>query len=340
MPVNARGTSWQAQVNYKGQRFRKDFATQAEAQRWHDETLEGLKAGNAPDQGDRKPRTVGELIDYVWSNHYQHIASGRIVRLSLEDFREQLGALTPVASVGKLHIDRMFTEWRRRGNSDSTLGHKRAYLSKVFGTAVDLEVIPKKPPLPKFRSVEHRTRVIEPDEERALLGFFELRGDFDMVDLIAVGIDTGMRRGELLKLDPENVQGGMVRLRGEQTKNGKGRSIPLTDRARGILHDRKGRGTKTLFPALSGRKVNDAWNEARAHMGLSDDDDFVPHAMRHTFCSRLGRLGFNAQTIQAMSGHETLEMLKRYTHMDEGTLALAVERLANRFALDSVKEAV
>jgi integrase len=332
MPVNARGASWQAQINYKGQRQRKDFATREEAQRWHDATLRTIKSGGSA--GDL-PYTMGDLIEYVWETHYKHMTSGPIVRYFLNALRDRSGGV-PITSYGKMEIDRLVASLRSGGASDNTLNHKMAYLSKLLTTAVDLDIIPKKPKLPKFKLAQHRTRIVEPHEERELLGWFELRGDMDMVDLVVVGLDTGMRRGELVKLVPANVDDRMVRLHGDQTKNKKGRTIPMTDRVHAVLHRRVAqRSNRGIFP-LSERNVNDRWNEARAHMGLSDDESFTPHAMRHTFCTRLGRLGYNPQTIQAMSGHETLDMLKRYTHMDEVTLAAAVERLGRHFQLDSV----
>jgi integrase len=335
MPVNRRGASWQAQVNHKGQRHRKDFATETEAQKWHDETLQILKSGGSLLSEGRVPRTMADLIDYVWENHYRHIKSGPIVKYFLNALRDRSGAIL-ITSYGKYEIDRLVTSLRTEGASDSTLNHKLAYVSKLLQTAVDLDIIPKKPKLPRFKTAQHRTRIVEPHEERELLGFFELRGDTAMVDAVIIGLDTGLRRGEIAKLDATNVDGKMLRMHGDQTKTMQARSIPMTPRVHSVLTRRVEARPNGKLLGLTVRNINDRWNEARAHMGLSDDEWFTPHAMRHTFCTRLGRLGYNAQTIQAMSGHETLEVLKRYTHMDEVTLAAAVERLANHFTLEEV----
>lgn len=45
--------------------------------------------------------------------------------------------------------------------------------------------------------------------------------------IIALAALTGLRRGELLALEPSNIQRGRILLRANQTKSGKARSVPV-----------------------------------------------------------------------------------------------------------------
>jgi len=80
MPVTQRGSAWQAQVNHKGQRYRKDFSSREEAQRWHDETKKALVEGTF-EKDDGKPRIFRELLKYTLEHHWQGTASYEAMKL-------------------------------------------------------------------------------------------------------------------------------------------------------------------------------------------------------------------------------------------------------------------
>jgi len=54
----------------------------------------------------------------------------------------------------------------------------------------------------------------------------------------------------------------------------------------------------------------------------------TPHALRHTFASRLAVAGVDPRTIQELGGWASLEMVERYTHLSPTHKAEAVERIA------------
>jgi integrase len=53
--------------------------------------------------------------------------------------------------------------------------------------------------------------------------------------------------------------------------------------------------------------------------GFLEDLNF--HDLRHEAISRLFELGLNPIEVAAISGHKTLQMLKRYTHLKAADLA-------------------
>jgi integrase len=53
----------------------------------------------------------------------------------------------------------------------------------------------------------------------------------------------------------------------------------------------------------------------------------TPHIMRHTAITRLAQSGADIKTIQEFSGHESLEMVMRYTHAQDRVVDEALDRM-------------
>jgi site-specific recombinase XerD len=57
---------------------------------------------------------------------------------------------------------------------------------------------------------------------------------------------------------------------------------------------------------------------------LGDEEDVVPHILRHTCASRLVRGGIDLRRVQMWLGHQTLEMTMRYAHLASHDLDMCV----------------
>ena len=55
--------------------------------------------------------------------------------------------------------------------------------------------------------------------------------------------------------------------------------------------------------------------------------EVIPHTMRHTAITNLAETGADVKTVQEFSGHETLEMVFRYTHPRDQRVDNAVEMM-------------
>jgi integrase len=74
------------------------------------------------------------------------------------------------------------------------------------------------------------------------------------------------------------------------------------------------------------KRARKAYLEARGHQpdeGLFSNLRF--HDLRHEAVSRLFERGLNAVEVSSISGHKTLQMLKRYTHLRAADLAKKLE---------------
>jgi site-specific recombinase XerD len=146
--------------------------------------------------------------------------------------------------------------------------------------------------------------------------------------LILLMVDTGARRGEVCALNWQDVDiaSGLVRI--VEGKGGKTRSVvvgTLTRRAllayRRELHSDT---SKPLFQTSNGRRllamgVRSLLERVGKRAGVKVN----PHALRRTFATLSLKAGMNPLHLQALLGHTTLEMTKRYIQMVDDDLVEA-----------------
>jgi integrase len=67
-----------------------------------------------------------------------------------------------------------------------------------------------------------------------------------------------------------------------------------------------------------------AWRRAIKRSGLKD---FRFHDLRHEAVSRLVEAGLGDQEVAAISGHKSMQMLRRYTHLRSEDLVARLDKL-------------
>lgn len=159
-----------------------------------------------------------------------------------------------------------------------------------------------------------RERRLEDGEEARLLR----AAAASLRPLIVLALETAMRRGELAGLHWGGVD--LVRrvVRLELTKNGDDREVPLTARAVELLQALKARPSRWsggwVFgpPELVAARVTREFQRTTRRAGIKA---LTFHDLRHEATSRLFERGLGIAEVAAITGHKTLTMLKRYTHL-------------------------
>ena len=96
----------------------------------------------------------------------------------------------------------------KEGLSEASANRYAASLSSVFGYAVKLKLIASKPHIPFFDEPEGRIRTYTRNQIHQFIEYFEGRGEQWMADIIRVAANSGMRKGEIVKVgDPDPVHG-------------------------------------------------------------------------------------------------------------------------------------
>lgn len=163
-----------------------------------------------------------------------------------------------------------------------------------------------------------RDRRLRPGEMGALLG----AASMEYACLIAVALETGMRRGELAGLvwDDVDLKRSILVLR--DTKNGDTRTVPLSPAASEALKTLPRRLRGGVF-SMNEEAITREFQRLRDLCGIKGLNF---HDLRHEAISRLfERTDLDAMEIRSISGHRTMQMLSRYTH-------LRADRLVSRLA--------
>ncbi|EDK9321655.1 integrase [Salmonella enterica] len=156
-----------------------------------------------------------------------------------------------------------------------------------------------------------RDRWLTASEERRLSRHFRSH-NAELYTIFHLALETGMRQGEILSLQWEHIdlQHGVAHL--PVTKNGTTRDIPLSRRARALLHELPVQLAGPVFHYKS-TGFKSAWRVALQRLNITD---LHFHDLRHEAISRLFELGtLNVMEVAAISGHRSLNMLRRYTHL-------------------------
>ena len=326
MPVEQRGNGYQATVHYKGARYRRQFPTKIEAEAWELQAKASLINGQTPDLPvtnlSGSPTTLSGLQELTRKLHWQGTAGEKIALINSTSCIKELGDISP-SKVSTQTIDAMVFKWMDDGVADATINRRLSALSKMLRTAHDRGFLIILPKIDRRTERNGRIRFLTQQEESEVLSWFLFMDRKDMFDLVVMALDTGMRQSELLRIEARDIHDELIHV--WETKNKQPRSVPMTSRVMRIVSQRSSTGT--LFPSLTKDMVRQAWDGARAHMGFSDDPQFVFHALRHTFVSRLVQRGVNLRTVAEIAGHKALTTTMRYAHLAPKNLVDAIKVL-------------
>ena len=167
---------------------------------------------------------------------------------------------------------------------------------------------------------ESRSIRIEPHQYSKLMAAFDTFKNPFIKRFMLFLIETALRRGEALSLlwDDVWLEKRFILLR--KGKDQKARQVPLSTAAVSLLQGLpRSADNLHIFP-ITGNVVKLSMRDAIKRAGLSGSG-ICTHTFRHEACSRLGDLGFTPVQIAAVSGHKTLQLVARYTHVDVRAIA-------------------
>ena len=155
-----------------------------------------------------------------------------------------------------------------------------------------------------------RTRRLVDDEEARLMTAAQSYGG-EIGPIITWAIETAMRRGEIAAMRWEHLDRKAKVLLIPETKNGTPRRVPLSVAALGVL-DALPRRIDGRVWGMRPDSISQAFERV---CKAAEVEGLTFHDLRHEATSRLFEKGLNPMQVAAITGHKTLQMLKRYTHL-------------------------
>jgi integrase len=312
----------------------KTFISKRDAESWATRIESEMLRGTFVDRTEAERTTLGELIDRYLK---EVTPTKRGAATSSEDSRanvikrDSLASYNVAALSGKILAE--YRDRRLQKVSGSTVNRELNMISHVLNTARKEWGIECSNPVAYIRRPREnkaRERRLQPGEKDLLLSTLEVCGrnpDGTFTEgmhnpwikpLVEMAIETAMRRGELLSLRWIDIDLQKRTARLHATKNGESRTVPLSSRAKTILEALPRSIDGRVFPTTPDA-IKKAFTRACERAGI---DGLRFHDLRHEATSLLFERGvFDMMEVATITGHKTLSMLRRYTHLRAEDLA-------------------
>ncbi len=323
------GTDIKERVGRKSRGFTREMAREALKSRLGD-----IARGQFNLEKTRKPVPFSKLVE-----RYREFASGykrgwETEKYIVKEFASLFGD-TPLAQITTWQIEKWKAEGGKRLNP-VTVNRRLTVIKHMFKQAVEWDLVKSNPAtlVKRFTVNSERTRFLSQDEIQTLLETCEKQITSPwLLPLVTLALNTGMRKGELLRLKWENLDLERGSITIIQSKTLRRKTIAINEPAREALNwlqeNRYGE-LLLMWPwgdPIGKVTVYDAFKKACSTAGITD---FRFHDLRHTFASHLVMAGVDLVTVKELLGHKTINMTNRYTHLAQEHKAQAVAKLSER----------
>ena len=324
---------WEARIRRRGHPVQcRTFETRARAEAWARQIETEMDGGAFVSRAEAERTTLTEALDrYVLEVVLRHKQvekeTNRIRALQQRPIAHKM-----LASVRGKDVAAFIREREAEGVGANTIRLDLAVLSHLFNVArsawgmesltnpVGL-VHTQRPKLPRGRE----RRLLEGEEDRLLEAARRYGGEIGAI--IQWALATAMRRSEIALMQWAHVDRAARVLLIPETKTGIPRKVPLSSVALVLLEaqmtdriaatptgDERITGSRNEGRVWSMRpdSITQAFERICAAAGI---EGLTFHDLRHEATSRLFEKGLNPMEVAAITGHKTLQMLKRYTHL-------------------------
>jgi len=278
-------------------------------------------------------------IDRLLNAHEaRRLRSIETVKLYLNKFCKRFGN-SVVADITLGDLEDLQIERQAQGNSPKTIQNEIGYVKSMINAAYKHRKVGI-----QVREVFSRIESVytKPEKERSRRNVVYSVGDFENLlshseghtkDILILAYWTGMRAGEIRKLtwDKVDLKNRSIRLKADDTKEKKGKEIPIGERVFEMLtaHRKVVRigvaidKDNPVFPAGRGAKgeitrhfstgLKTAHEKAGLLYGRKVDGGYVFHDLRNTFITDMDEAGVPKKVTDAITGHSDGSMHDHYS---------------------------
>lgn len=284
--------------------------------------------------------TFSELMDWGLSQEVMKVKAsasddeGRAKHLKTY-FREiEARQVTPLAVENfRVKMKHTVSDKTQKPYSGTTVNRMIALARRVYNLGMNEGLVQRNPFSRRGKFNEHPRGKYIPDEEfRAIV----TRLPEYIKPLVLLAYLSGMRRGEIvsLKWSQVDLENGMLDLSAEDTKTDEPRviylnSLPELRRLFVEAKLRRQQRQEWVFIRPDGNQIP-GWTVSRYFKKAclkAEVGSYRLHDCRHTYCTNLVKAGVSKTTIMKLTGHKTLSMFLRYSHLDKEQSETAMHRL-------------
>lgn len=233
----------------------------------------------------------------------------------------------PPGKITRMELRHFLAEQKRKNAAKSTVARKLAAVRSFYkflfregyitSNPADSVFTPKlNKYLPDYLDSSQVKHLLSSPSEDTVLGLRDRA-------ILETLYSTGMRAGELVKLDMDDVDliSGAVKVSGKGRRERMALLGSYAQKALRVYLKRRGGervpDRNALFLTKSGRRISDRTLRrivAKYIKKCAIDKKISPHSLRHSFATHLLSNGADLRSVQELLGHKNLSTTQIYTH--------------------------
>jgi len=324
-------TAWYFDVVSNGGRVRRQYASQTEAETELENFRDEQKNPKSvePLEATPEPVTLAQAFDRFLALKARKPTAHEFRRVA-EHLKAAFGAETllteiTAAKISEYKAARLAVKRGTGHLSAAAVNRPLGLLRSLLRQAKKWKLLDEVPEIEFEDEPAGVIRFLTAEEATRLLAACRKSRNEALADLVEFAMFTGVRRGEALGLEWENVDRarGVVVL--VKTKNGKPRDVQLSRNADAVLARRWAQGaTGLVFGSRNWNSFRQAWVGSLKAAGIRR---FRFHDLRHTTASWLVQQGRSLKEVKELLGHSDIAITLRYAHLAPDHLRAAVASL-------------
>ena len=313
--ITHRSGGWQVKVRRRGYPPQSGtFNTKSKAEAWARQTESEMDRGIFVSRAEAENTTLAEAMERYAREVLPGKKSQRVILSQIKYLTPRLGHL-PLSAITSSTLARYRDQRIANGAAAQTAKHDLSLVSRVLNVCIKEWgiALPAGNPVLQVkmpRVANARDRRLVDDELPRLLAAAQSYGG-EVGPIITWAIETAMRRGEIAAMRWEHLDRKARVLLIPETKNGTPRRVPLSTVALAVL-DALPRRIDGRVWGMRPDSISQAFERVCGAAGI---EGLTFHDLRHEATLRLFEKGLNPMQVAAITGHKTLQMLKRYTHL-------------------------
>jgi len=323
MRVYQRSGSWYIDFSHDGVRTRKKIGSKKDAENALSAIKVDILRGEYRFQKSVKKKFdkfADEYLEYAKANKRSWSREEIILNHLKSHFSEKL-----LSKINAKDIEN-YKQERLEKVKPPTINRELAQLKFMYNLAKKWKYVDENPvkDVKFFQERQLATRTLSEKEARELID----KASGNLKPLIIIGLNTGMRRGELFNLRWNDIDFNMHFIYIKETKTGVTRKIPMSPLVEKTLRgvDRK---FEFIFQSPKTRKklkdIRTSWRSACERAGIQD---LRFHDLRHTAATWMVAKGIDLVTVKEILGHANIKTTMRYAHPTPENKLRAVNVLA------------
>lgn len=325
---------WHVQIRKRGYPAQtKTFSFKKEAERWAKIIESEMERGVFVSRTEAESTLVRQILTRYENEVLPSKRGEKSDKSRLKTLKQEFGDYR-LASLTSTHVA-TFRDRRLKVVGPQSVIHEINLLNRALKAAsLDWGIaLPgglataqvRKPTKPRGRD----RRVTQAEIDKIL----QTTESSELKAIITLAIETAMRRSEITELQWKYIDLKKRIAHLPKTKTDVPRTVPLSPKAIAVLKQvkpkksrskdkeaKKAESSDGAVFKLQAESISQAFERAcEPHRANIKNLRF--HDLRHEATSRLFEKGLNVMEVAAITGHKTLDMLKRYTHLRAEDLA-------------------